>query len=163
MRATAINHVSIPAVDVERLSRFYEDVLGLERLPAPNFGFPVAWLKLGPLQLHLYQVAERPPHSNQHLGIEVDDFEAMFLRLRERGALEQGRFGGLFVLASGQVQLYFRDPEDNLIEIDHPDVATLDRDVFAGAIQELGEMFPQDDENLRARLFLAPDRDGVAA
>ncbi|MEZ5101044.1 MAG: VOC family protein [Thermoleophilia bacterium] len=163
MRATAINHVSIPAVDVEELCRFYQDVLGLERIPAPNFGFPVAWLKVGALQLHLYQVAERPPHSNQHLGLEVDDFEGMFRRLKEQGVLEQGRFGGLFVLASGQVQLYFRDPEDNLVEIDHPDVATLDLDVFEGAIQQLGDMFPQDGENLQARLFLAPDRAGAPA
>ena len=161
MRATAINHVSIPATDVEACARFYEDVFAMERLPAPNFGFPVVWLRLGDLQLHLYQVDEQPPRSYQHLGIEVDDFEGVYLRLRELGAFEEGtRFRYLWELPGGQVQMYLRDPADNLVEIDWPDVTTLDRSVFGDELKRLDDEFPQSAENLRARLFL---RDTVGA
>ncbi len=61
MRATAINHVSIPATDVDASCRFYEEVFGMERIPSPNFGAPVRWLRLGDLELHLFQVDEQPP------------------------------------------------------------------------------------------------------
>ena len=155
MRATAINHVSIPAVDIDESLRFYQEVFGVERIPAPNFGFPVAWVRLGDLQLHLFQMGEQPGRTYQHLGIEVDDFEACYLRLRERGVFEEGtRFRYLWELPSGIVQMYFRDPSDNLVEVDWPDVSTLDRSVFGDDLKILGDEFPQDAENLRATLFL---------
>ena len=50
--------------------------------------------------------------------------------------------------------MYFRDPADNFVEIDWPDVSTLDRSVFGDDLKLLADEFPQDEENLRARLFL---------
>ncbi len=50
--------------------------------------------------------------------------------------------------------MYFRDPSDNLVEVDWPDVTTLDRSVFGDDLKKLGDEFPQDAENLRATLFL---------
>ena len=72
---TRLNHVSIQADDIEASGRFYEHVFGMERLPTPNFGFPVYWLRLGSLQLHLFQTGA-PVGGNHHIGLEVDDFEA---------------------------------------------------------------------------------------
>lgn len=155
MRATALNHVSIPATDVERSCEWYQALFGMERIPAPNFGFPVAWLRLGDLQLHLFHVAERPGRTYQHLGLEVDDFEGCYLRLKELDAFEQGtRFRYLFELPDGAVQMYFRDPDDNLVEVDWPDVKTLDRSVFGDDLKLLDDVFPQGEGNLRATLFL---------
>ena len=155
MRATAINHVSIPAVDVEESRRFYQEVFGMEELPAPNFGMSVRWLRLGELQLHLFGVSEQPERTYQHLGIEVDDFEACYLRLREREAFEEGtRFRHLWELPDGTVQMYFRDPSGNFVEVDWPDVSTLDRSVFGDDLKLLADEFPQDAENVRATLFL---------
>ena len=152
---TGINHVSIPAVDVDETMRFYEGVFGMERIPSPNFGGPVRWLRLGDLQLHIFSVGEQPARTYQHLGIEVDDFEAAYLKLRELDAFEEGsRFRYLFELPSGEVQMYFRDPSDNLVEIDWPDVSTLDRSVFGDDLKRLDDFFPQAGENLRATLFL---------
>ena len=37
MRATGINHVSISAPDLEASIRFYTQVFGMERVPAPKF------------------------------------------------------------------------------------------------------------------------------
>jgi catechol 2,3-dioxygenase-like lactoylglutathione lyase family enzyme len=155
MRATALNHVSIPAPDVEACARFYESVFGMERVPAPNFGFPVVWLRLGDLQLHLFQVDEQPGRTYQHLGIEVDDFEETYRRVKEADAFEHGtRFRYLWELPGGEVQLYLRDPADNLVEVDWPDVTTLDRSVFGDDLKLLADEHPQDAENLRASLFL---------
>lgn len=153
MRALALNHVSIPAVDLDASARFYSEVLDLEELPAPNFGAPVKWFRLGTHQIHLYEVSEQPGRTYQHLAIEVDDFEAAYLRLKALDAFEDGRFGKLYELPGGSVQMYFRDPADNLIEVDWPDISSLDRTVFGEDLALLGDLFPQAAENLRARLF----------
>jgi catechol 2,3-dioxygenase-like lactoylglutathione lyase family enzyme len=156
MRATALNHVSVPALDLEESVRFYEDVLGVEEIPAPNFGFPVRWFRLGDLQLHLFQVSEPPSHTNQHFGIEVDDFEEAFRRFDALGLFEDETFfAWLRELEDGTVQMYVRDPSDNLIEIDHPDASSLDRAVFGERLRRLDADFPQSEENKRATLFLS--------
>ena len=54
MSAISINHVSIHAQDLERSATFYEQLFGMERIPTPTFAFPVAWLRLGRQQLHLF-------------------------------------------------------------------------------------------------------------
>ena len=155
MRATRLNHVSIQADDIAASAEFYENVLGMERLPTPNFGFPVYWLRLGDVQLHLFQTGT-PLGGNHHLGLEVDDFEGVYRKLEERGMLiaEDGFFFSMYEMPDGAVQMYFRDPGGNLVEIDHPDVGTLDRSLFGDRLKRLEDVFPQDVENRRATLFL---------
>jgi len=48
VRATGINHVAISAPDLDASVRFYTEVFGMQRVPAPNFpSQPVAWLTPG--------------------------------------------------------------------------------------------------------------------
>ena len=156
MRATRINHVSIGAVDLDESGRFYAEVFGLERLPSPNFGMPVSWLRIGDTQLHLFQTDTRVT-GTQHLGIEVDDFEGIYRRLLALDSLEpDGYFSRLVELPDGAVQLYFRDPAGNLVEVDHPDVTTLDRSLLGDRLVRLADLEPQSAENLRASLWAAP-------
>ena len=54
MTAISINHVSIHAHDLEASAAFYEELFGMQRIPTPTFAFPVAWLRLGRQQLHLF-------------------------------------------------------------------------------------------------------------
>ena len=150
--------MSIPALDVEQSAAFYRDVLGLDEIAAPNFGMNVRWLRLGTQQLHLFEVAEQGDRTYQHLAIEVDDLEAVYVRLRDLGTFEEGRFGKVFELPGGAAQMYFRDPADNLIEIDWPDLSKLDRSVFGESLERLEDVFPQTPENLRGRLFFQSDR-----
>lgn len=155
VRAAALNHVSIPAVDLDASMAFYEDVFEMERIPAPNFGMAVRWLRIGDFQVHLFEVADVPGRTYQHFGIEVDDFEECYRRAKRRGVFEEGtRFRYLWELPDGAVQMYVRDPADNLVEVDWPDVTRLDRSVFGDDLKVLAEEFPQDAENLRATLFL---------
>jgi catechol 2,3-dioxygenase-like lactoylglutathione lyase family enzyme len=121
MRAAGLNHVSIVARDLEESVAFYVDVLGLERLPTPDFGFPVQWLRAGSLQVHLFERAEEPP-THAHFAFEVDDVVALYERARELGILDRTSMGyAIAELPGGEAQLYLRDPAGNLVELDHPD------------------------------------------
>lgn len=150
--------MSINAVDVEASGRFYEHVFGMERLPTPNFGFPVYWLRLGDVQLHLFQTGASAV-GNHHLGIEVDDFEGVYRRLLELDLLlrDGSMFESMYEMPDGAVQLYFRDPGGNLVEVDHPDAAMLDRALFGERLKRLADLHPQSDENLRGTLWASPN------
>ena len=153
MRATRINHVSIPAADLEESARFYEQLFGVERLPTPNFGYPVLWLRLGDQQLHLFVQREEVPRM-QHLAFDVDDFEAVYLRAKELGALTDELGSAIREHPAGWVQMYLRDPSGNLVEIDWPDVATLDRSVLTN-IGRLEDEAAQSGDAAVATLYAA--------
>ncbi len=101
----------------------------MEEIPAPDFPFPVRWLRVGDLQLHLFRSDDAAPRSH-HFGLDVDDFEAVYKKAAELGVGEgSGYFSKVYELPDGAVQLYVRDPSGNMVEINWPDVATLDRSV----------------------------------
>src|SRR5260370_15771885 len=81
LRALRINHVSIAAADLEKSTRFYEDVFSMVRIPTPTFGSPVQWLRVGDMQLHLFQ-DDGPAPARHHLGITVDDFDAAYAAVK---------------------------------------------------------------------------------
>lgn len=129
MRATGFTHVSVSAHDLEESARFYKDLLGMEEVPSPDFPFPVRWLRVGDLQLHLFQ-SDDPAPAAHHFGIEVDDFEATYRKVNELGVgIGEGYFSNVYELPDGAVQLYVRDPAGNMLEINWPDAETLDRAV----------------------------------
>jgi catechol 2,3-dioxygenase-like lactoylglutathione lyase family enzyme len=158
MAGIRFNHVSVHAVDLEESLRFYEEVFGMERLPSPNFDQPVEWLRLGDQQLHLF-LRDTPAPAFHHVGLDVDDFEAVYLKAKELGLLEERSFGAsVRELPDGAVQMYIRDPAGNLVEVDWPDVSTLDRSVVTD-IRRLADERPQTGEAARAKLYhaRAPD------
>lgn len=138
MRAISINHVSIHAHDLEESAAFYEQLLGMERIPAPTFAFPVAWLRLGRQQLHLFVRSDAQAPQFHHVGLSVDDFDAVYWRAREERLRDDSAFfSAMYELPDGSVQMYLRDPADNLVEVDWPDASTL-------ASTTLAEMVPLD-------------------
>jgi YD repeat-containing protein len=155
MKATGLNHVSITAPDLEASIRFYTQVFGMEQLPAPRFsGQAVAWLRLGDQQLHLMQ--RNGAAQFHHFGIDVDDFEAAYERVRELEIRDATTFMSSIVeLPGGEAQMYLRDPAGNLVEINWPDASTLDRSVVTDLVR-LVDVVPQDDEGLAARLYANP-------
>ncbi len=151
-RAVSLNHVSVIARDLEDSVRFYVDVLGLEPVPTPNFGFPVQWLRAGERQLHLFERAGDAP-SHAHFALEVDDFMAVYERAKELGALDHETFGNvMYELPDGGVQLYVRDPAGNLVELDHRDASTIPRDRVP-EYARLADRLPQHGDAARATLF----------
>jgi catechol 2,3-dioxygenase-like lactoylglutathione lyase family enzyme len=152
MRATGLNHVSIAARDLEESTRFYEDVLGLERIATPRFASPVQWLRVGDLQLHLF-LDDGPAPRRHHLGLTIDDFDAAYEAVNARASDTWG--WELVELPSRQVQLYFRDPADNLIELNWPDADLLDRSKYPELLR-LADRIAQGPENEGAELYLGP-------
>lgn len=126
----SVDHLSIVVTDLDRSTRFYEDMFGLERVPRPAFAIPGAWLACGGLQIHLVLNAEgtfrtRPGIDNGdvHFAFRTDDFDGVLARLTARGFDEKAPADALnhmFVLRNGRAgypQLYLLDPDRNIIEI----------------------------------------------
>jgi catechol 2,3-dioxygenase-like lactoylglutathione lyase family enzyme len=111
-----VHHVSINVDDVEACKRFYVDVLGLELLPRPEFGFPGAWLEAGPQQIHLIQVADHQAPGGQHFALRVDDLDGATQELR---AAEIEVSDAIELPGVGR-QAFLRDPAGNLIELHQP-------------------------------------------
>jgi len=154
VRATRFNHVSVQALDMEESLRFYMDVFGLERLPSPNFSGHVEWLRVGEQQLHLFK-SEGPAPRSHHFALDVDDFEAAYRKAKELDLLDGETFGAAVrELPDGAVQMYIRDPAGNLVELNWPDVSTLDRSVITD-ISRVADERPQSGEAASATLYHA--------
>lgn len=136
MPATGFTHVSISARDLDESVRFYEDFFGMEEVPSPDFSSPVRWLRVGGLQLHLF-LDERPAPTRHHFALDVDDFEEVYRKAQGTGAqVASGNYSTVRELPDGAVQMYIKDPAGNLVEVNWPDVNTLDRELI-GEIRKI--------------------------
>jgi catechol 2,3-dioxygenase-like lactoylglutathione lyase family enzyme len=153
MRATRINHVSVHADDLEASARFYEELFGMERTPAPNFpGIVVVWLKLGDQQLHLFHPPVDAPAAH-HFGLDVEDFETVYRKAKERGVLDVDSFRQpIRRHPLGWVQMYIRDPSGNLVEVNWRDVGSLPADIQA-EVGRLEDEVTQTGDALAATLY----------
>jgi catechol 2,3-dioxygenase-like lactoylglutathione lyase family enzyme len=155
MAASRINHVSVHAHDLEASARFYEDVFGMERIATPRFPHVnVLWLQLGEQQLHLFEQSDDGPRAH-HFGLDVDDFEAVYTRARELGVVGDGYNASVWEHPAGWVQMYLRDPSGNLVEIDWPDVTTIDRSIVTD-IRKLDDAIEQSGDAAVATLYVTP-------
>ena len=146
--------MSVHADDLETSVRFYEELFGMERLPTPNFGMNIRWLALGEQQLHVFERGVPAP-GYHHFGLDVEDFEDVYLKARERGILDAETFSGAVrELPDGAVQMYMRDPAGNLVEVNWPDIGTLDRSIVTEIVR-VADLQPQEGEAAEARLYHA--------
>ena len=114
----SVDHVSFAVRNLERSLEFYCNVLGLEKAPRPDLGFPGAWLTVGDSQIHLLEVpagfdgGTPPPDLNpiaSHAALGIDDHAAVRDVLRKHGL-------PVFELeASGQ--MWVKDPDGHIIEL----------------------------------------------
>jgi YD repeat-containing protein len=156
---TRFTHVSISAHDADELASFYEEIFDMERVPAPDFDIPVAWLRCGSKQLHIFERDITPPEYH-HFALHVGDFKAVFHEARDRDLFESYFDDGspaVYELPDGAVQTYLRDPDGNRLEVNWPDIETLDDDIAAN-VRSRAEMVPQSDEARRSTLYVeSPD------
>ncbi|MDM9648992.1 VOC family protein [Rhizobium sp. S163] len=126
----ALHHVSIITDDLEKSLPFYRDVFGLYEIPRPDFPVGGAWLACGSLQVHLVVHLEgtfrqRPviDRNDWHFAFRTDDFEGVLERLAAlgfSGDLPEDDPKHMLIFRTGLAgfpQLYLRDPDLNIVEI----------------------------------------------
>ncbi len=116
-KATKINHVTLIVDQLETAAEFYEKELGLEVIPAFLFDYPTAFFKINEdQQLHLSEWEDAQSFRG-HICITVDDFNAIFFRMKELGVIDTAPWGKVRQLPEGAMQMFVRDPSGNLVEI----------------------------------------------
>ena len=146
-----LNHVALSSDDLQRSTAFYEALFGCEQLPVPDVGFPTVWLSLGDRQLHLFERDTDVPQLH-HFAVAVDDFAEACRRAEGLGAFAAAPYGReAYRLPDGTLQLFLRDPDGHLIEIDGAPGSP--EEAGGVSIVPLSQLRLQDGEHARATLF----------
>ena len=119
-RITGIDHPAIAAEDVDRLSDWYCDVLGYEKVVRHDK--PVWILRARDrtlLEVIPRDETPRPERTTwtpgwSHLALRVDDFDAAVAELDEKGVQWTGKETG--AIGGGRVR-NFVDPDGNMLQI----------------------------------------------
>jgi catechol 2,3-dioxygenase-like lactoylglutathione lyase family enzyme len=131
MRIEAIHHVSITVRNLERSRQFYAEILGLEPLARPPFGFPGAWFAAGTgQQVHLiehdgatFRGEKGVDTRDGHFAVRVGSYREAVEFLRSKGYREDAPELDLQKMrlqphaTAGFPQIYILDPDRNVIEI----------------------------------------------
>ncbi len=120
-KITRINHVTLVVDQLEKAAEFYEHEMGLEPIAAFVFDYPTAFFKItDDQQLHLTEWEDKQSYRG-HVCVQVDDFNAMFFRCKKLGIIDIHPWGKVRRLPDGAMQMFIRDPSQNLIELSsHP-------------------------------------------
>ncbi|WP_146344694.1 VOC family protein [Phaeobacter marinintestinus] len=130
-----LHHINLCTENVDRMDRFYRDVLGLD---AESGGLPtlekkkgyagdVAFVTDGDIQMHLAQKDVHAgfntgqivnPVSHGHIAYRTDDLAAFKKQLEDQG-IPYSDWGNAAV--AGWSQIFFYDPDGNVIEVHQVD------------------------------------------
>lgn len=127
MRVNALDHVNIITADLDATTRFYEELLGLERRDGPPPLTPqnCQWMHdaAGRAILHLnsedcpraYDRATRPGPTGavHHVALNCSGYDEMIVRLDARRA----HYRCNTVPAAGLRQIFTMDPNQILLEL----------------------------------------------
>ncbi len=134
------HHINYVAEDVDRMHDFYTNVLGLDNIPAEQFirteatdeeGFAgkIRFATEGKMQMHLAQRDFRVAFKNGqvinpvdrgHIAFRTDDLAA-FLKILDARNIPYSDYGHAF--SAEWHQVFFQDPEGNVIEVHQEVVA----------------------------------------
>jgi lactoylglutathione lyase len=137
-KAIGINHVALIVKNLEETSKFYEEELGLEVIPAFLFDYPTAFFKINATQqLHLTEWDDT--HSFRgHVCMQVDDINKIFWRMKELGVIDTSPWGKVRQLPDGPIQMFVRDPSGNLVELSSPPGFEIDPKIFEDELFQAG-------------------------
>ena len=114
-----IDHVVLRVRDIERMRKFYCDVLGAQHVAyRPEFG--MSHLRVGAALIDL--VKGEPTGCNMdHLCLRVEPFDqqAIVAHLRKHG-VQVGDIKNRFGAEGNGVSIYLTDPEGNAVELKGP-------------------------------------------
>jgi catechol 2,3-dioxygenase-like lactoylglutathione lyase family enzyme len=122
MSVGVLDHFNIRTRNLGETVRFYEDILGLEKGPRPNFAFPGAWMYSdGRAVVHLVDIsptdeAQKPDSGVvHHVAFVSRGFKGMKQRLQGKGV----EFEAREVPGGDLWQLFVRDPNGVMIELNY--------------------------------------------
>jgi catechol 2,3-dioxygenase-like lactoylglutathione lyase family enzyme len=139
LKIETVHHVSLPSSDLERSTKFYEGVLGLEPMDRPAFDFAGRWYKVGDRSLHLIVPQDgddptfrhgKPIDSHDaHVALRVGSYAAAVAHLKSKGFRRSSDRNPRPTSdnplpmrlnpagTAGFPQIYVLDPDHNVIEI----------------------------------------------
>ncbi|MEQ8346775.1 MAG: VOC family protein [Sneathiellaceae bacterium] len=133
-----LQHVNILVDDLDRTVAFYRDVIGLALDETPDLGFPAQFLRLADgSQIHVNELPETRPFR-AHFCLVVEDFNAVFRRLKAAAAIDVEPWGKVRRLPSGSMQLFARDPAGNLVELASRVDQTIDPEILGDDLVDTG-------------------------
>ena len=114
VRLKAVNHVTYNVRDKELAARFWEDVLGVKRIPKQVDSDHIIWLQIpSGAMVHLIETPDWPSIPSHHGAFEVDDIEAA-----NKAVIAMGiETTDINTRNDGQRVFFINDPEGNRIEI----------------------------------------------
>lgn len=114
VRLKAVNHVTYNVRDKELAARFWEEVLGVKRIPKQVDSDHIIWLQIpSGAMIHLIETPDGPSTPSHHGAFEVDDIEAANKAVIAAGI----ETTDITTRNDGQRVFFINDPEGNRIEI----------------------------------------------
>jgi glyoxylase I family protein len=114
-----IDHVVLRVGDIDRMRKFYCDVLGARHLAyRPQFG--MSHLRIGAALIDLVK-GERSGTNMDHLCLRVEPFDQdrIVEHLKKHG-VEVGDIRNRFGAEGNGISIYLSDPEGNMVELKGP-------------------------------------------
>lgn len=123
--AVSLNHIAVYVSNLEKSTAFYETILNLKQIPEPFHDGKHTWFTIGSAG-HIHLVMGEPKQyerdRNDHLCFSVKSVEAFITNLNNH-KIEYTNWPGtakeITVRKDGVKQIYFKDPDGHLIEINN--------------------------------------------
>jgi lactoylglutathione lyase len=117
-----LDHIAIYVTDIDRSAAFYEQLLGLERIPEPFHDSLHIWLRIGPAtSLHIIGGATEVQAHNitHHMAFRTSSFVDLLPRLDSANVPYRNFTGDarINIRPDGIRQIFFQDPDGYWIEI----------------------------------------------
>ena len=122
-KSPTLNHIALYVFDLEKSTKFYENVIGLNTIPEPFHDGKHTWFKIGKhSQFHLISGAEAVTvhDKNSHICFSTPSLEKFIDRLTEHKIPYEnwaGEPNKITTRTDGIKQIYFKDPDGYWIEI----------------------------------------------
>lgn len=120
-----LNHIGVYVTDLKKSTTFYENILSLKQIPEPFHDGKHTWFSIGKAgHLHLIEGGKKQYERdrNDHLCFSVKDIDAFIANL-DKNHVEYTNWPGTAkeptIRVDGVKQIYFKDPDGHLIEINN--------------------------------------------